>query len=186
MSVWRFNTNGSLDDGGKNDSTKGDSFGTKGQTIIDSFNPAWDVKIDASGKIVVAGSAGSGSTDFAVARLTFAGQLDSTFGVGGKATVDFSGSGDQARSVLLRSNGQIILVGFTPGTIGLARLNSNGSLDTTFGQGGKVVTDFSSEGEFVGGGLIQLDPICGCEKVIAPGTLITGGTYYAFAARYLL
>src|SRR4029079_11943967 len=75
MSVWRFNTNGSLDDGGKNDSTKGDSFGTKGQTIIDFFNPAWDVKIDASGKIVVAGSAGSGSTDFAVARLTFAGQL---------------------------------------------------------------------------------------------------------------
>jgi len=190
MSVWRFNTNGSLDDGGKNDSTKGDSFGIKGQATIDSFNPAWDVKIDPSGKIVVAGSASSVSTVFAVARLTSAGQLDSTFGVGGKATVDFSGLGDQARSVLLRSNGQIILVGLvstsTHGYAGLARFNSNGSLDTAFGQSGKVVTDFSSEGWFFSGGLIQMDPICGCEKLIAPGTVITGGIYYAFAARYIL
>jgi hypothetical protein len=68
----------------------------------------------------------------------------------------------------------------------LARFNSNGSLDTAFGQSGKVVTDFSSEGWFFGGGLIQMDPICGCEKVIASGTVITGGTYYAFAARYIL
>jgi hypothetical protein len=110
--------------------------------------------------------------------------------VGGKATVDFSGRGDQARSVLLRSNGQIILAGFTStsthGYAGLARLNSNGSLDTTFGQGGRVVSDFSSEGWFTGGGLIQLDPICGCEKVITSGTVINGGIYYAFATRYLL
>jgi hypothetical protein len=68
----------------------------------------------------------------------------------------------------------------------LARFNSNGSLDTAFGQSGKVVTDFSSEGWFFGGGLIQMNPICGCEIVIASGTVITGGIYYAFAARYIL
>ncbi|MBK7934267.1 MAG: hypothetical protein KA956_05645 [Pyrinomonadaceae bacterium] len=195
MSVWRFNTNGSLDDGSRNDSTRSDTFGTKGQTTITSFNTAWDVKIDATGKIVVAGSAGaSGSTDFAVARLTTAGQLDSTFGAGGKATVDFSGFSDQIRGVDLRSNGQIVAVGFTysgsPSSAtrdaAFARFNSNGTLDSTFGQGGKVVTDFSSEGEFTSDGMIQFDTSCNCEKVIAIGTAIAGGIYYAVAARSLL
>jgi uncharacterized delta-60 repeat protein len=189
-SAWRFNKNGSLDDGTKNDSTKGDSFGKSGQALIDTFNAAWDVKIDASGRAVVGASAGSGNTDFAVARLTTSGQLDSTFGTGGKKTVDFSGMGDQARSVALQANGKIILAGFTNNVngsdTGFVRFNSNGTLDSTFGQAGKAVSDLSSEGQANFIGLIQSDPICGCEKLITTGTVITGGIYYAVVARYLL
>jgi uncharacterized delta-60 repeat protein len=189
-SAWRFNKNGSLDDGTKNDSTKGDSFGKGGQALIDTFNAAWDVKIDASGRAVIGASTGSGNTDFAVARLTTSGQLDSTFGVGGKTTVDFSGMGDQVRSVVLQANGKIILIGFTNNAngsdAGFVRLNSNGTLDSSFGQRGKAVSDLSSEGQSNYFGLIQLDPICGCEKLITPGTLISGGIYYAVVARYLL
>jgi uncharacterized delta-60 repeat protein len=140
----------------------------------------------------MAGSAGaSGLTDLAVARLTTTGQLDSTFGAGGKATVDYNGLSDSAISVEIRSNGQIVVVGNTMTTptnknAALARFNSNGTLDSTFGQGGKVVTDFSSEGEYTSDGLIQFDTSCTCEKVIAFGTTAIGGLRYAIASRYLL
>ena len=135
-------------------------------------------------------SAGSGNTDFAVARLTVAGQLDTSFGSGGTRTVDFSGMGDQVRSVLLQSNGKIVLVGVTNNAggsdEGLVRLNANGSLDTTFGVGGKATSNLSNEGESTRDSFIQLDGICGCEKLVTTGTAISGGVYNAFSARYLL
>lgn len=189
-SVWRFNTNGSLDDGSRSDSTKSDTFGKAGQALLSSLNMLWDVKVDASGKAVVGGSARVVSTDFAAARLTTSGVLDPTFGVNGITTIDFSGLGDQVRGVVLQSNGKIILTGFTNnsavGDAGFVRLSSNGSLDTTFGQGGKAVSDLSSEGQSNFTGLVQVDPVCICEKLVTPGTVISGGIYYAVVARYLL
>jgi uncharacterized delta-60 repeat protein len=189
-SVWRFNSNGSLDDGKGSDSTKGDSFGKSGQALIDGFNATWDVELDASGRAVVGASVGSGNTDFAVARLTTSGQLDTMFGTGGKRTVDFSGMGDQVRGVEIQSDGKIILTGFTNNSngadAGFVRLNANGSLDPGFGQGGKAVSDLSSEGQSNFNGLLQKDPACDCEKLVTPGTVIIGGTYYAIGARYLL
>ena len=198
LTVARFNANGSYDDGSRSDSTPGDSFGTKGKTTISFYDGGTSganaIKIDGNGKIVVAGNASrSGSPgDFAVARLTANGQLDTTFGVSGKATLDFSGFGDDVRSVELQSNGKIILTGIThSGTtsntsnLGIARFNSNGTLDTTFGEGGKVVSNFSDTAESSYDGMIQIDPICGCEKIIAVGTAEIDGIDYAIAARYI-
>jgi uncharacterized delta-60 repeat protein len=77
-----------------------------------------------------------------------AGQLDPTFGNGGIVTTDF---GDQSQSnnvatanaVTIQPNGQIVVCGGIPGNNGfpvpaVARYNTNGSLDSTFGTGGMV------------------------------------------------
>src|SRR4051794_29544727 len=80
--------------------------------------------------------------------LLAAGDLDPTFGTGGLVTTDFNGSTQNKGQVAaLQSDGKIIVVGSAPGDTGmafaLARYNANGSLDTTFGGGGQVTTDFA-------------------------------------------
>lgn len=84
-------------------------------------------------------------------RLTPNGILDSSFGNGGTVSINFPGddfSGAQVIGVAIQSDGKIVAgisnftQGFGPLFI-LARLNINGSLDTTFGSGGIVVTPLS-------------------------------------------
>jgi hypothetical protein len=67
----------------------------------------------------------------------------------------------------------------------MARYNPNGSLDETFGQGGKVATNFSVERENMYDGVIQFDTLCSCEKIVAVGAMEVGGQAYAVAARYI-
>lgn len=112
-----------------------------------------DVITDLKGRIVVVGATGG---DFFVARYVAnntpttpgsPGSLDTTFGTGGRVTTDF-GSDDGAAAVAIQFNGKIVVVG-TTGTgnaanAALARYNDDGSLDNTFGTGGRVVTPFSA------------------------------------------
>ncbi len=87
------------------------------------------------------------STSSALAQT---GDLNPDFGVGGLVTTDFTGAAgeDEATAVLEVEDDKILAVGtvFNPanGTFdfALARYNEDGSLDTTFGSGGKVTTDF--------------------------------------------
>src|SRR3954471_21842131 len=70
---------------------------------------------------------------------------DTTFGGTGTVFTDVSGQSHKARGVLIQPDGKI-LVGGTGGDgphyfFVLARYNPNGSLDPTFGNGGKIVTD---------------------------------------------
>src|SRR5687768_8077944 len=69
------------------------------------------------------------------------GSLDPTFGTGGKVMTDF-GSTDEGLAVALQSDGKIVVVGKSyDGSnfdFALARYNSDGSLDTTFGTNGRV------------------------------------------------
>src|SRR5262249_14014034 len=97
------------------------------------------------GKIVAAGQTnpGSGYDDFALARYTTSGSLDTTFGSGGKVTTDFAGNYDQAYGVAIQSDGKIVAAGRGGFDFTLARYNSDGGLDTGFGSGGKVTTDFA-------------------------------------------
>ena len=78
-----------------------------------------------------------------------AGDLDPSFGVGGKVVTGFSlSSSDEARGVALMRNGKIVAAGISGSDFGLARYNRDGSLDSSFGLGGKVLTSFSgSSGE---------------------------------------
>jgi uncharacterized delta-60 repeat protein len=87
-----------------------------------------------------------------------AGHLDPTFGSGGIVTTDF---GDQtgssnvasANAVTIQSNGKIVVGGGVPSHTGfpvpaVARYNTNGSLDTTFGTGGMVAISSLEDAPF--------------------------------------
>jgi uncharacterized delta-60 repeat protein len=68
------------------------------------------------------------------------GELDVTFGIGGKVTTDF----DYA-FLAFQSNGKIVIAGRNHGHLQLVRHNPDGSLDTAFGSEGKVTPDFSGQ-----------------------------------------
>jgi uncharacterized delta-60 repeat protein len=107
---------------------------------------AYAVQIQSDGKIV---AAGAGRGDYALARYNTDGSLDSTFGKGGKVETEFGPNlVGNATALAIQSDGKIIAVGNTatptdPSAIGVARYNTNGTLDTTFGpnQNGLVTTD---------------------------------------------
>jgi uncharacterized delta-60 repeat protein len=135
----RYNTDGSLDT----------SFGSGGKVTTDiganTDDEAKGMVIQSDGKILVAGTSG-GSPDFAVVRYNTDGSLDASFGTGGKVTTDFGGgTGDYLHAIALQSDGKIILSGNTyvapSEDFAVARYNTDGSLDATFGTGGKVTTD---------------------------------------------
>src|SRR5438445_609758 len=74
--------------------------------------------------------------------LLSAGDLDPAFGTGGIVTTNFGTSLDKGQSVLVQTDGKIVVVGnSTNGLIfdvAMARYNTDGTLDTTFGTAGRV------------------------------------------------
>lgn len=129
------------------------SFGINGFAVTafdGGASGAAAVAVQPDGKIVAAGSAYAPATksDFALVRYNPDGSIDTTFGPGANGTVtsDFHGSGDSAQDVKLQPDGKIVAVGsaFLASTdFALIRYNSDGTLDSTFGAGGKVTTDFA-------------------------------------------
>src|SRR5215471_14225706 len=120
------------------------TFGTGGK-VATAFAGA--IALQPDGKLVVAGGAATsnGGSAFAVARYNSNGALDGSFGTGGKVTTDVGGRFASARAVAVQGDGKIVLAGATVNDFNdfaLVRYNSNGTLDTGFGTGGKVLTDF--------------------------------------------
>ena len=79
-----------------------------------------------------------------VARFTTSGALDTTFSGDGKLTIDFGGTIDAATSVLVDTDGKIYVVGTTAGSstgvgVGIARVSTTGSLDTSFSGDGRII-----------------------------------------------
>jgi uncharacterized delta-60 repeat protein len=102
------------------------------------------VALQPDGKIVVAGySNAEGTFDFAVARLLEPqGTFDFSFGGGtARSLIDFGGD-DFGYDVALQPDGKIVVAGGSGGNFAVARLQPNGSVDTTFGQEGKSIVDF--------------------------------------------
>lgn len=95
-------------------------------------------------QIVVAGQ-GNTAQDFVATRLNADGSLDTTFGSGGSTSVDF-GATETVNAMIRQPDGKLVLVGSTSATGGgdfaIARLNADGSPDTTFATGGKETVDF--------------------------------------------
>jgi uncharacterized delta-60 repeat protein len=113
---------------------------------------ARDLVLQPDGRIILAGSAIHEETnsDFAVARLNADGSLDSSFNGDGRQTI-VSGSTEVCQGVALHSDGRIVVAGIAREVgfggdvfrdVSLARLNSDGSLDPTFGDGGSLRSDF--------------------------------------------
>ncbi len=126
------------------------TFGTGGKASVGfstGTDKAWSALIQSDGAIVVAGHAGVTSplgpdNDFAVARFTPEGRLDTSFGDGGKVTSNIAGRTDLAVAAALQPDGKIVLAGRVTGTsvedCGLARYTIEGKLDDDFGDGGIV------------------------------------------------
>ena len=178
FTIYRYNTDGSLDT----------TFGSSGKTTINFSAGASEACAVAvqGGSIWVAGYAGSG---FALARLTSSGTLDYSFGSGsGTVTTTVGTNTAFANSLVIQADGKPVLAGYASsgGTVfALTRYITNGALDTTFGAGGKVLTNvggtFSGNSAIATSLAIQIDG-----KIVAGGYANSTSTgYYRFAAvRY--
>jgi uncharacterized delta-60 repeat protein len=154
--VVRLNIDGTLDS----------SFGSSGKALLDLGNSTADeakaVVTQRDGKILIAGytdaqpTGGKGdSWNYGVVRLNANGSLDKSFGTSGKALLDLgSNSYDYANSVVMQSDGKVLIAGTTnaqstggsgsSSNYGVVRLDANGTLDTTFGSSGKALLDLGA------------------------------------------
>ncbi|MBS3914895.1 MAG: T9SS type A sorting domain-containing protein [Bacteroidetes bacterium] len=173
----------------KPDGNLDSSFGVKGTSMIKlgtSLTEIFGLAMQADGKFVVAGDITASSKYSAmVARYKSNGTLDSTFGTNGVYSTNYGASTyDMFQSIAIQSDGKIVSCGFTfPGNyadMALLRLNSNGSVDTSFSSDGKVVTSVSGDDDFANCILIQKDG-----KILAVGYDFNGFFYDVSLVRYL-
>jgi uncharacterized delta-60 repeat protein len=168
FAIARYNRDGSLDTG----------FGTGGRVSGNVNGIARAVAIQPDGKIVLAGdfelelSNGVFVSDFVVARFNANGSLDLPFGTSGTGQVatDIGGAANSGRNLVLQPNDAIVVSGTPqcsqPGCehTDVVRYNANGTLDASFGSGGKLTL----AGVDVGQGLVrQADG-----KLVLVGTVV--------------
>ncbi len=124
------------------------------------------VAVQPDGKILAGGRADVSAetisfTDFALARFNVDGSLDGSFGSGGMVTYNFSnsafGSDDVIHAIAVQSDGKIVVAGQGGSDFGVLRYNTNGTLDKTFGKGGRVTTDFGGASDRASAVAIQPD-----------------------------
>ncbi len=182
FAVVRYNPDGSLDT----------SFGGDGvvvTVIASSDDRPYSVAIQPDGKILVAGRSGaSGQTDFTLVRYNTDGTLDSTFDSDGIVRTNIRGD-DFGSSLALQSDGKIVVVGESwnglwgaPNSspdFAVVRYNQNGSLDTTFGENGKVTTPIGSYSSNAFSVAIQTDG-----RIVAAGFSNNGSNLDFAIARY--
>src|SRR4029453_12035837 len=161
VALARYDSGGRLDATFDGDGKVVSNFGSTSES-------AQAVAIQPDGRIVVAGTSSSRerASDFLVARYNADGALDTSFGTGGKTLLDFSTPIDVALAVALQSDGKIVVVGGTrqlgsrttsPYDLALARFNPDGSVDTTFGTGGRVVDVVAGTDDLAYGVALQSD-----------------------------
>jgi len=188
----RYNDDGTLDA----------TFGAGGKVITDfghleqgfSYAFGYSLAVQLDGKIVVAGQAFiagtfTGTFDVALARYNTDGTLDSSFGTGGKVITDFGSRNDLAFSVAVLPDGRIVVAGQGSVVRGLgfalARYNSDGTLDNSFGAGGIVTTDFGIADQgfslaYAASLAVQPDG-----RMVAAGRAYFNGGFHSGLARYL-
>ena len=142
------------------------------------------VAVDSQGRIVAAGATGDRRTgDFALARYGPDGGLDRSFGAGGRVTTDF-GHSDSVSSLAIDSDGRILAVGNSCRAeyhcdYALARYEPDGSLDGSFGTGGRVTMSFQGNGN---GNVATAVAIDSLGRIVVAGNRWDKSTYtYDFA-----
>ncbi len=147
------------------------SFGLGSGKVVTSLGPgpslAFATAVQADGKVLVAGSAGTAPA-FAVVRYTADGARDATFNSTGSVTTPLGGMNDTARAVAVQSDGKIVVAGYASNgsntDFALVRYNSNGSLDLSFNGTGKVTTPVGTGNDIANAVVIQPDG-----KIVAAG-----------------
>ena len=179
FAIARFNRDGTLDA----------TFGTGGKAYVDFFanhDVANEVLIQPDGLILAIGHAATaaGTNDFAVARLTTAGVLDTTFDTDGKVNVNVAGDIDLAFTGALQADGAIVIAGevaannSNPSDTGLVRLLADGKLDTSFDNDGIVQIAFAADTDEADDIAIQADG-----KIVIVGPVLVGSTLDFMIAR---
>jgi uncharacterized delta-60 repeat protein len=115
------------------------------------------------------------------------GSLDASFGTGGKVKTAIGTGTDIAYSVAIQSNGKIVVAGYLNingdldynSDFALVRYNSDGSLDTAFGTGGKVTTAIGTGNDYAYSVAIQPDG-----KIVMAGSSIVSWINDFALARY--
>ncbi len=153
------------------------TYGTSGvvTTLIGISSEARSIAVQSDNKIVAAGTASIlGYNQFALARYTTGGLLDTGFNTTGTVITDINNS-DEINSVAIQSTGEIVVGGVSAQDFVLARYTTAGSLDTTFNGTGIVSTDLPKFSQING---ITLDS---SGKIIVAGVsydnLLTGARY---------
>jgi len=175
----RYNTDGTLDSG----------FGSGGMATISigtTYDYGWAAAIQSNGKIVEAGgyNHASGNFRFALARYDTNGMPDSLFGTAGIVTTPIGSSDDNAYAVAIQSDGKIVAAGhsknvFNKNDFAVIRCNTDGTLDSGFGIGGKVITDIGIGDDTAFSLAIQSDG-----KIVAAGYSNDGTSDYFTLVRY--
>jgi len=141
MAVARYNLDGTLDR----------TFGGTGMVLSD-LGRALALQIQPDGKVLAAGwSIETSGSHFVVVRFNANGTPDASFGSNGEVITAISkNSSDIGEAMVFQSDGKIVLAGETKPNntsfedLALVRYNANGTLDTSFGLGGKVTMRFAS------------------------------------------
>jgi uncharacterized delta-60 repeat protein len=173
----RYNTDGSLD-------TTFNSTGIVTTSINGVNDEANGVAIQSNGEIVAAGYSQYGSDyEFALARYTTDGALDTTFNVTGIVTTSINGVNDEVKGIAIQSDGKIVVAGSSYyGSyyeFALARYTTSGILDTTFNTTGTVTTAIGTKQASARGVAIQSNG-----EIVAAGYSYYGSSYAFTLARY--
>lgn len=139
VAVIRYNNDGSLDE----------AFGNRGYIVIDlkyEIDDTYSVAVQDDQKIVLTGYTGDGyAADFFAARFNPDGTLDNSFGDSGISIIDIGGQ-DYATGLAIQTDGKIVISGYsdalnnTLSSFFVARLQTDGSLDTAFNKKGYNIT----------------------------------------------
>ena len=160
------------------DGTLDTSFGSGGIVITpltSNSDRAYAVALDAQENIVIAGEINQMigvAGDFLVARYLTDGSLDMSFGTGGVVTTPMPQPGG-ALAVAIQADGKIVAAGFSGEHVALARYETSGALDATFGSGGRVVDSLTPAGAFA----VALQ---------ADGKIVVAGDRRLLSDRFLL
>jgi len=139
FAIARFKANGQLDE----------SFGSNGRVLtpIPGVVGISRLARQPDGKLVAVGDA-AGQDAWAIARYNVDGTLDTSFASGGVSVLQTGESRASAADVIVTAGGKLVVAGMLDGDFAIARYNPDGSLDSSFGDGGRVVTAVGSQGSF--------------------------------------
>jgi uncharacterized delta-60 repeat protein len=159
----RYDTTGTLDA----------SFGTGGVVVTDAVpglsTRARSLLIQPDGKLIAVGFAAPGvywdaGGDVVLVRYLTDGALDPDFGDGGVVVTDVFGHPDQGGEAVLQPDGRIVVAGFSNTAEPtasrdalIARYESDGTLDATFGTGGIFALDIDGRIDRARAAALQAD-----------------------------